>query len=144
MPERPGGLVEVRLDGPVDLRVAEAAERGGRNRVGEDAAGEDPDGRHAVRPGAGVAALADDAVGDVGVGADEVVGLDVLEDERAVGRDAGPDVDLRRRAADRLERLLEGQDEAHRAAGPEGHEGDERLVLGRAACRRSRRPDPGR
>ena len=40
------------------------------------------------------------------------------------------DADLRRRAADGLECLLEREDEPARAAGSERHEGDERLVLG--------------
>ena len=39
--QRQGALVEVRLDGPVDLRVAEAAEGGRRHGVRQDAAGDD-------------------------------------------------------------------------------------------------------
>ena len=129
-PERAGPLVDVRLHRPVDLRVAEAAEGRGRRRVGEDAPRDDPHRRDAVGPGGRVAALADHPVGDVGVGPDEVVGLDVLEGERAVGAEPGPDADLGGRAPDRLERLLEGQDQADGPARPEGHEGDERLELG--------------
>ena len=45
----PGRLVEVRLDRPVDLRVAEPAERGRRHGVRQDAPGDDPRGRHPVR-----------------------------------------------------------------------------------------------
>ena len=96
----------------------------------EHAPGDDPDGRHVVGAGRWVAALAHDAIRDVGVGPDEVVRPDVLEDERAVTVDAGPDADLAGCAADRLECLLEAQDEAHGAPGPQGGERDERLELG--------------
>ena len=81
-------------------------------------------------PAAGVAALADHPVGDVGVGADEVVGLDVLEGERAVGPEArsgrGPRRTPRRTAwnvSSRVRTRRTGR------PGPEGHERHERLVL---------------
>ncbi len=125
-----GGLVEVGLDGPVDLRVAEAAEGRGGHGVGEHPTSDDAGGRHAVRPGTHVAALADDAVGDVHVGADEVVSGDILEGDRAVGPQARPHADLRGRPTHGLEGLLQGQHEAHRPAGTQGHEGHQRLDLG--------------
>ena len=82
-----------------------------------------------VRPDRGVGALADHAVRDVRVRADEVVGLDVPEQHRAVGPEPGPDADLGRRPADGLERLLEAQHEADGPAGLAGHEREQRLVL---------------
>ena len=72
---------------------------------------------HRYGPTGRVAALGHGPVGDVRVRADQVVRLDVAEHERAVAAEPGPDVDLRRAAADRLERLLEGQHEPDRAAG---------------------------
>ena len=128
--EHPGRFVDVRFDGPDLLRVAEAAEGGRWGGVREDAPPHDPDRRDAIRPVRGVAALGDRAVGDVGVGADEVVGLDVAEQQAAIRLEAGPDADLRRATTDGLEGLLEGQDQADGPARLEGHEGDERLVLG--------------
>ncbi len=98
--------------------------------VGEDAAGHDPDRLRDVRAVRGVGALGDRAVGDVGVGADEVVRLDVAEQQAAIRLEAGPDADLRRAPPDGLEGLLERQDQAHGPARSEGHEGDQRLVLG--------------
>ena len=128
--EDPGRLVHVRFDRPDLLRIAEAAEGGRGRRVGEDAPGDDPDRRDPVRPVRGVAALGHGPVGDVGVGADEVVRLDVPEDQAAIRAEAGADADLRGAPADGLEGLLERQDEADRATRPQGHERDERLVLG--------------
>ncbi len=125
----PGGLVEVRLDGPDLLRIAEAPERGGRHGVGQDASRPDADVRDGVRPVRGEAPLPHGPIGDVRVGADEVVGVDVAKDDRAVAPEAGPDVDPRRPATDGLEALLEGEDEATRPAGLAGQEGDDRLVL---------------
>src|ERR1019366_9719530 len=68
-PERPGPLVDVRLDRPVDLRRTESAEGRRGCRVGEDAPGDDPRRGHPVGSAARVAAFADHAVGDVSVGA---------------------------------------------------------------------------
>ena len=48
---------------------------------------------------------------------------------RAVAPEAGPDVDLRRSPANRLERLLETEHESHAAARRAGHEREQRLVL---------------
>ena len=127
--ERVRRLVHVRLDRPDLLRVAEATERGRGHGVGEHAPGEDPDVRHAIRAVRGVAALRDGPVGDVGVGADQVVRLDVAEDERAVASEPGPDVDLGRSPADGLERLLEREHEADLASGRARHEREQRLVL---------------
>ena len=87
-------------------------------------------GGTAIRPAGRVAALGDRPIGDVGVGADQVVRLDVAEHERPVAAEPGPDVDLRGAAADGLERLLEGQDEPDGPAGRERHEREQRLVLG--------------
>ena len=84
---------------------------------------------HAVRPVRGVAALRDGPVGDVGVGADQVVRLDVAEDERAVASEPGPDVDLGCSPADGLERLLEREHEADLASRRARHEREQRLVL---------------
>ena len=98
--------------------------------MGEDAPGHDSHGRGPIRPGRRVAALGDGPVGDVRVGADEVVRLDIPEHQGAVRLEAGADPDLRGAAADGLEGFLERQDEANRSARPEGHERDERLVLG--------------
>ena len=81
-------------------------------------------------PAARVRALAHDAVGDVRVRADEVVGLDVLEQDPAVAVEPGPDPGLAGRPAGRLERLLEGQDQPHRATDLERREDHRRLVLG--------------
>ena len=128
--ERVRRLVHVRLDRPDLLRVAEATERGRGHGVGEHAAGEDADVRHAIRAVRGVAALRDGAVGDVRVGADQVVRLDVAEDDRAVATEPGPDVDLGRSPADGLERLLEREHEADLASRRARHEREQRLVLG--------------
>ena len=98
-------------------------------RVGEDAAGHDARGRHPVRPDGGVAALGHRPVRDVRVRAQQVVGLDVPEHEGSVGAEPRPDVDLGRVTANCLECLLQGQDQAHRPARPQGHEGHERLEL---------------
>ena len=122
-------LVEVRLDRPDLLRVAEAAEGRRRDGVREQAPRADPDGRGPVRPVRGVAALGDDAVRDVGVGADEVVRLDVAEGERAVAMEARPDADLGGRPPDGLERLLEREHEPHGPPGAQRHERQQRLVL---------------
>ena len=96
----------------------------------QDTAGEDSHRRNVVWPGPGVAAFADDPVRDVGVGADEVIRLDVLEDDPAVLVQSGPDVDLARRAPNSLEGLLQGQDETNRPPGLQRRKGDEGLVLG--------------
>ena len=128
--ELPRPLVEVGLDGPVHLRVAEAAEGRGGHGVREHAPGHDPRGRHAIRSGADVAALAHDTVGDVHVGADEVVGRDVLEGDGAIRPQARPHADLRGCPSHGLEGLLERQHQSHRAAGSQGHEGHQWLVLG--------------
>ena len=73
MPSIARRLVHVRFDRPDLLRVAEATERGRGHGVRQDAAGDDPGGRAAVRPRRGVAALGDGPIGDVGVRADQVV-----------------------------------------------------------------------
>ena len=96
----------------------------------QDTAGEDSHRRNVVWPGPGVAAFADDPVRDVGVGPDEVIRLDVLEDDLAVLVQSGSDVDLAGRATDGLERLLEGEDQADWPPGLQRREGDEGLVLG--------------
>ena len=101
--ESAGSLIQVRLDRPVDLRVAEAAERRGRQGVRQDAAREDPYRGNVVRPGGGIAPLSDNSVGDIRVRADEVVRLDVLEGNLAVRREAGSDADLARCSARGLE-----------------------------------------
>ena len=146
MPERARPLVEVRLDRPVHLRIAEAAEGRGRAWCARGSRGpRSARAGHAVRPAAGVAALADDPVGDVGVGADQVVGRDVLEGERAVGPEARPDADLAAApgappgTSPRGVRTRRTGRPARRAM-----KRDERLELRRAACRRSRRPGRAR
>jgi hypothetical protein len=97
--------------------------------VGQDAPSDDPDGRDAVRTARGVAALGYRAIGDVRVGADQVVRVDVAEGQPAVSGEAGADADLGGAAADGLERLLERQDETNRATGTERHERQQRLVF---------------
>ena len=96
----------------------------------EHSARDDTRGRHAIRPSTDVAALAHHAVRDIDVGTDEVVRGDVLEGDGPVGQKTGADAHLGCRPTDRLERLLEREDEPDRPAGAEGHEGHERLVLG--------------
>ncbi len=128
--ERRGGLVHVRFDRPDLLGIAEATERGRRHGVRQHAARDDPNVRAAIRPHRRVAALGHGPVGDVGVGADQVVRLEIAEDERAVRRETGADVDLGRSPANCLERLLERQHEADRPAGRQRHEREQRLVLG--------------
>ena len=87
MPSSQRRLVDRRLDRPVDLRVAEAAEGRRRHRVRQDRPRVDARPRAPLYgPVADVRALAHHAVGDVRVGADQVVGLDVLEADRAVAR----------------------------------------------------------
>ena len=130
MPRTRDGLVHVRFDRPDLLGVAEPAERRRRGRVRQDAPRDDPHRRGQVRAAGRVAALRDRPVGDIGVRADEVVRLDVAEDQGAIAAEARADADLRRAAPDGLERLLERQDEPDRSAGTEGHERDQRLVLG--------------
>ena len=67
------------------LGVPEAAERRGRGRVRQDRCGRAiRTAGIAIRPARGVAPLPDRPVGDVGVGADEVVRGDVAEGERPV------------------------------------------------------------
>ncbi len=91
--EQSRGLVDVRLDRPDLLRIAEATERGGGDRVGEDAAADDPHGRDPVRPSRGVRALGDRSVGDVRERADQVVGVDRAEGEAAILLEPAPDTD---------------------------------------------------
>ena len=128
--ECPRARVEVRLHGPVDLWIAEAAEGRGGGGVREDRAGHDPRRGHAVGAATGIAALAHDAIGDVGVGPQQVIRGDVLEDELAVGLEAGPHAHLGRGSTHGLEGFFEGQHQAHRPAGAEGHEGHQRFELG--------------
>ena len=123
-------LVEVGFDGPVHLRVAEATEGRGGHGVREHASSHDARGRHAIGSRADVAALGHDTVGDVHVGTDEVIGPDVLEGDGAVAAQARPDAHLGGCPPHGLEGLLEGQHQAYRSTGAQGHEGHQRLVLG--------------
>ena len=92
-----------------------------------------------------VARLADDAAADVGVRADQEVGLDVLKDDAPGLVEPRARVDPRRRAPDRLKRLLERQHETNGPAGPEREERHQRLELRPAlaaeAAARIRRDD---
>ena len=138
--------VDVRLHGPVDLGRAEAAEGTGRRGVGEDGARGDAHVGHLVGTGRGVLALGHHALGDVGVGAQQVVAADVLEDEPAVAVEAAAHADLGRDAAAGLEGLVEGEHQAHRAPGLERHERHQRLeldvLLAAEAAAGIRRVDP--
>ena len=80
-PQRTGGGVELRFDGPRRLRRAEPSKRGARRRVRQQRARRHARVRRAIRAARRVAGLADDATADVGVGANQEVRLNVLEDD---------------------------------------------------------------
>ncbi len=125
-----GRLVHLGFECPRHLRRAEAAQRRGRRRIGEQGADVDARVGHPVWPAGQVAALRDDPMADIGVCAEHSVDLDVLEGDRPVVHESTADRDLEGRGADGLERLLEGQHEAHRSAGAKRQDGEQRLVLG--------------
>ena len=84
---------------------------------------------HLVRARRGVLALGHDPLGDVGIGTQQVVALDVLEDESPVRVEAAAYADLGRDAAAGLERFVEREHQAHGTARLEGHECHQRLEL---------------
>ena len=82
--ERRRGGVQLRFDRPRRLRRAEAAERRARRRMRQQRARGDARMRRPIRSACRIAGLADDADADVGVGADQEVGVDVLKDDPPV------------------------------------------------------------
>ena len=137
-------LVHVRFDRPDLLGIAEAAERRGGHGVRQDAAREDPHRGDGVRPVRAEAALADRPVGDVGIGADEVVRADVAKDDRPVGRGSRSGRGRSMRRAGRPGTSPRATARAGRD-GRCGARGRPRAArTWRAACPRRRRPDRGR
>ena len=88
---------DIRLDRPVDLRIAEATKCGRGDGVREHAPRVDVRAGPVVRAVADVRAFAHDPVGNIGIRADQVIRVDVLERERAVVVDAGANGDFRLR-----------------------------------------------
>ena len=115
--EAPRRVVEQRLEGPGELRHAEAPEGAARCRVRVDGPARQHDVRDAVRAGGGIGALLDDARPDVGVGAHVEVGAALGGPELTVALQSELDAHAGIAAADGAEGVLRGDRQPHRSAG---------------------------
>ena len=109
-----GRLVDERLEGPRELRHAEAAERAPGRRVGVDGFRVEDDVGHPVRSRGRVRAFLDDARPDVGIGAHVEIGATLGGPQPPVALEAEPHPSAGVAASDRPEGLL------HREGEPDG------------------------
>ncbi len=143
--QRLGDAVEVGLGGELDLRRAEAAERAVGRRVGHGRARPDPDVRAAVRAAGVDAAARQHHRRERAVRAAVEDELDVLGDERAVARDAGPVADRPPGGASSSRRCPRGGRRSSAPAGRpcgRGARRGGRSSTGTPPCRRTRRRSP--
>src|SRR5665811_747704 len=117
------------LGRPADLRAAVPPHRRADRGVGQDRPRLDQNRRDPIRPGPDVAPLGHHPGCDVGVRAELVVDLHLVEQDVSLGAETGSRAHLAAGTPDRHRRLGEVQHHSTRPAGLQGEEGDQRLEL---------------